>query len=51
MVIGDGAAWIWSLSNELFLNPIEILDLHHAKEKLWEVAKVIFGRDSELAGQ
>ena len=51
VVIGDGAAWIWNLSNELFMNPIEILDLYHVKEKMWAVAKVIFGRESELAAQ
>ncbi len=51
VIIGDGAAWIWNLAGELFAERIEILDLFHAKEHLWDVAKVIFGADSDLAGQ
>ncbi len=51
VVIGDGAAWIWNVASELFAERIEILDLFHVKEHLWDVAKVIFGADSDLAGQ
>ena len=51
VVIGDGAEWIWNLSNELFANPVEILDLYHAKEHMWKVAKAVFSSDSDLAPQ
>jgi len=43
VVIGDGAAWIWNLSHELFPDAIEILDLYHAKEHLADLAHTLFG--------
>jgi hypothetical protein len=48
VVIGDGAAWIWKLANEQFPGAIQIVDRCHAKQKLNEVAKVIYGPTSEL---
>ena len=47
-VIADGARWIWNIAAELFPNAVQILDLYHAIEHLWDVAKVIYGADSEL---
>ena len=41
--IGDGAAWIWNLSEEYFPNAVEIVDYMHAKSHLYDVAKVAFG--------
>ncbi len=49
IVIGDGAAWIWSLASELFPGAVEIVDLFHAKERLSTVAKAVFGATSDLA--
>ena len=43
VVLGDGAAWIWNLAAEQFPGAIEIVDLFHAKQRLWECAKAIFG--------
>lgn len=51
VVIGDGAPWIWNLTDELFPDAIQIVDLYHAKEHLSNVAKSIFGPGSELANQ
>jgi len=42
VVIGDGAAWIWNLSHEYFPGAIEIVDLYHAREHLWELASKLF---------
>ena len=42
VVIGDGAAWIWNLAHEYFPGAIEIVDLYHAREHLWEPAKKLF---------
>ena len=39
VVLGDGAAWIWALCQEQFPGAIQIVDLWHAKEHLWDVAK------------
>ena len=45
VVLGDGAAWIWNLSSEQFPGAIQIVDLWHAKEHLWEVSKVLHAGD------
>ncbi len=51
--IGDGAKWIWNMTGELFPEEtypsgiIEIVDWYHAKEKLVEIRKEIFGESEE----
>jgi hypothetical protein len=44
VVIGDGAPWIWNLAAEHFPEAVQIVDLSHAKEHVWEVAHAVFGR-------
>lgn len=44
VVLGDGAPWIWNLVAEHFPGAVQILDLYHAKEHVWEVAHAVFGR-------
>jgi hypothetical protein len=39
VVIGDGAKWIWNLAAIHFPNTIEIVDLFHAKEHVWNIIK------------
>ena len=51
VVIGDGARWIWNLTEELFPQAIQIVDLFHAKQHLWDVAKDIYGGDTDLTKQ
>ena len=51
VVLGDGALWIWNLADEYFANAIQIVDLFHAKQHLFDVAKAIFGATSDLAKQ
>ena len=51
VVIGDGAAWIWNLSNEYFPGAVEIVDYMHAKSHLYDVAKQAFGETSTEAIQ
>ena len=48
VVLGDGAPWIWNLTEELFPGAIQIVDIYHAKGHLWDVAKAIYGAGSEL---
>ena len=50
-VLGDGAAWIWNLADEHFPGAIQIVDIFHAKEHLFEVAKALYGADTDLARQ
>jgi hypothetical protein len=41
-VIGDGAAWIWNITDEHFYGAIQIIDLYHAREHYWTVARAVF---------
>lgn len=48
VTIGDGAKWIWEISNNYYPKSIEIVDWYHATEHLWEIIEFIFGsRGSE----
>jgi len=38
VVIGDGAPWIWNLTAEHFPEAIQIVDLYHARQHLWELS-------------
>jgi hypothetical protein len=42
VVIGDGAEWIWNLVAEHFPDAIQIVDLYHARQHLWEVARQMY---------
>ena len=42
VVIGDGAVWIWTLVAEHFPDAIQIVDLYHARQHLWEVARQLY---------
>jgi hypothetical protein len=44
VVIGDGAHWIWDLADEQFPGAVQIVDLYHAQEHVWDVAHAVFGR-------
>lgn len=43
VVLGDGAPWIWNRAQQLFPEAIQILDLYHAAEHIWEVARQLYG--------
>lgn len=42
VVIGDGAEWIWNLADQHFPGAIQIVDLYHARQHLWELARKLF---------
>ena len=44
-MLGDGAAWIWNLTGEQFPEAIEIVDLYHAQEKIWDASKALHAGD------
>jgi len=46
-VLGDGSAWIWNTTRELFPQATQILDRYHAKEALHRTAQSIFGSTGE----
>lgn len=45
VVLGDGAAWIWNLAHQYFPGAIEIVDLYHARQHLWELARKLYPND------
>ncbi len=46
-MIAHGAAWIWNLSRIRSPNAIEIVDIYHAREHLWELGRHLFPLDQE----
>lgn len=45
VVIGDGAEWIWNLVALHFPGAMQIVDLYHARQHLWEVARTLYPND------
>ena len=45
VVLGDGAEWIWNLAHQYFPGVIEIVDLYHARQHLWELARKLYPND------
>lgn len=45
VVIGDGAEWIWNLAHQHFPGAIQIVDLYHARQHLWELARKLHPND------
>jgi hypothetical protein len=46
-VIGDGALWIWNIADEQFHGACQIVDLYHAREHYWAVARACFNNKYE----
>ena len=42
VVIGDGAEWIWNIANQHFPGAIQIVDLYHARQHLWELVRKLY---------
>ncbi len=49
VVLGDGAAWIWRLVAEYFPGAVQIVDVWHAREHVWKVARAVFGANTPEA--
>lgn len=45
VVMGDGSHWIWNLADQHFPGAIQIVDLYHAREHLWNVARKLYPAD------
>jgi hypothetical protein len=39
VVMGDGADWIWNLADQHFPGAVQIVDLYHARQHLWDLAR------------
>lgn len=49
LVIADGALWIWNLAKNRFPDARQRLDLFHAEEHLWTVARDLYGQGTPEA--
>jgi hypothetical protein len=47
VVIGDGAEWIWNIAEQHFPGAIQIVDLYHARQHLWDLARLLYPNDSK----
>jgi hypothetical protein len=45
VVVGDGAEWIWNLAQQHFPGALQIVDLYHARQHLWELARKLHPND------
>jgi hypothetical protein len=45
VVMGDGAEWIWHLAEQHFPGAVQIVDLYHARQHLWELARRLHPND------
>ena len=45
VVMGDGAEWIWNLAEKHFPGAVQIVDLYHARQHLWELARKLYPND------
>jgi hypothetical protein len=45
VVMGDGAEWIWNLAGQHFPGAVQIVDLYHARQHLWELARKLHPND------
>jgi hypothetical protein len=45
VVLGDGAEWIWNIADREFPGAIQIVDLYHARQHLWELARALYPND------
>lgn len=45
VVMGDGAEWIWNLAPVHFPGATQIVDIFHALENLWDVARQLHPND------
>jgi len=47
VIMGDGAEWIWNLADLHFPGAIQIVDLFHARQHLWDIARLLYpGEDA-----
>ena len=46
VVMGDGAEWIWNLADQRFPGAIQIVDLYHARQHLWDLTRKLYPSDT-----
>ena len=51
VVLGDGAEWIWNIAQLHFPAAIQIVDLFHARQHLWDLARLLHPHDTQRRHQ
>jgi len=47
VILGDGAEWIWNLADLHFPGALQIVDLFHTRQHLWDLARLLYpGEDA-----
>jgi hypothetical protein len=46
VLMGDGAVWIWNIGDQHFPGAVQIVDLYHAREHLWNLAPKLYPKDA-----
>jgi hypothetical protein len=46
VILADGAEWIWNLADLHFPGAIQIVDLYHARQHLWELARKLYPNEA-----
>lgn len=41
VIIADGAEWIWNIADDHFPGAIQIVDIYHARQHLWDLARTL----------
>ena len=47
-MLGDGAAWIWTLAAEHFPRTTCIVDWYHASERVWALGRALHGEGATV---
>ena len=47
VVLGDGAEWIWNLAQQHFHGAVQVVDLYHARQHLWDLARRLHPNDEQ----
>jgi hypothetical protein len=45
-VVMDGAEWFWNLAEQYFPGAVQIVDLYHARQHLWELVRKLYPNDA-----
>jgi hypothetical protein len=47
VVLADGSLWIWNIADQHFPGAIQIVDIYHARQHIWEIAAKLFPDDQK----
>jgi hypothetical protein len=45
VIMADASHWIWNIAEQYFPGAIQIVDLYHAREHLWALARKLYSAD------